>query len=252
VIRRSERGPRLYQTVAEKIIRAIVSGEYKVGDRLPPERELAATLRVSRPTIREAIIALELQCLVEVRIGSGVYVTAAQPADATGVSMDIGPFELTEARLIFEPEVVALAASLITPDEIAELENLLKEMEKGNRLGTGEVADRQFHQRIADATRNSAISSVIESLWTVRSSSPQCVRMFQKSKAKGHLPVVAEHRAVLEALRAGDARAARLAMQHHLRRVLNYLLDATEVEAIEETKAKMAAQRDRFKASIKR
>jgi DNA-binding FadR family transcriptional regulator len=252
VIRRSDREPRLYQTVAEKITRAIVSGEYKVGDRLPPERELAATLRVSRPTIREAIIALELEGLVQVRTGSGVYVIADRPTDAAAVPMDIGPFELTEARLIFEPEVAALAASLITPEEIMELDNLLKEMEKDNRVGTGEIADQQFHQKIADATRNSAISALVESLWTVRSRSPQCVRMFQKSKAKGHLPVVAEHRAVLDALRSGDARAARLAMQTHLRRVLTYLLDTTEIEAMEETKTKMAAQRDRFKASIKR
>jgi DNA-binding FadR family transcriptional regulator len=231
---------------------AIVSGQYSIGDRLPPERELALSFGVSRPTLREAIIALELNGLVEVRMGSGVYVTAVRPVREGAIPMGIGPFELTEARLIFEPEVAALAATQITPEGVAELEGLLKEMEKGNRTGNGEVADRRFHQRIADATRNSALSAMVDSLWTIRNSSPQCVRLFQQSKAKGYLPVVAEHRAVLEALRAGDPRAAHTAMKNHLGRVLTYLLDATEVEAMEETKARMAAQRARFKVSLRR
>jgi GntR family transcriptional regulator, hexuronate regulon transcriptional repressor len=252
VIRPSQSRARLYQTVAEKLAGAIADGHYQIGDRLPPERELAASFEVSRPTIREAIIALELDGLIEARMGSGVYVIAARPAGDHGISMGIGPFELTEARLIFESEVAALAASQITAEEITALEGLLKEMEKGNRRGNGEIADREFHQRIADATRNSAISSIVDSLWTIRNSSPQCVRMFEKSKSKGYLPVAGEHRAILEALRAGNADAARVAMQNHLKRVLTYLLNATEVEAIEETKAKMAAQRERFKASIQR
>ena len=248
----TERSPRLYQGVAEKLTHAIVRGRYRVGDRLPPERELALSFGVSRPTVREAIIALELNGLVEVRMGSGVYVTAVRPARDSAISMETGPFELTEARLIFEPEVAALAASQITPEAVRELETLLREMEKGNRTGDGEVADRRFHQRIADATRNSALSAMVDSLWTIRNSSPQCVRMFEKSRAKGYLPVVAEHRAILEALRAGDSRAAHTAMKNHLRRVLTYLLDATEVEAMQETKARIAAQRERFKASIRR
>ena len=248
----TERSPRLYQAVAEKVTHAIVSGQYRVGDRLPPERELALSFGVSRPTVREAIIALELNGLVEVRMGSGVYVMAVRPAREGVISMQTGPFELTEARLIFEPEVAALAASQITPEGVRELETLLREMEKGNRTGNGEVADRRFHQRIADATRNSALAAMVDSLWTIRNSSPQCVRMFEKSKAKGYLPVVAEHRAILEALRAGDSRAAHTAMKNHLRRVLTYLLDATEIEAMQETRARIAAQRERFKASIRR
>jgi GntR family transcriptional regulator, hexuronate regulon transcriptional repressor len=252
VIAQTERSPRLYQAVAERVTHAIVSGQYRIGDRLPPERELALSFGVSRPTVREAIIALELNGLVEVRMGSGVYVTAARPAREGTISMEIGPFELTEARLMFEPEVAALAASQITAEGIAELEALLKEMEKGNRTGNGEVADRRFHQRIADATRNSAVSAMVDSLWTIRNSSPQCARMFEKSKAKGYLPVVAEHRAILDALRARNPRAAYAAMKSHIGRVLTYLLDATEVEAMEETKAKMAARRERFKASIRR
>lgn len=248
--RRPSAHPRLYQEVAERLARAIAVGEYRVGERLPPERDLAALHNISRPTLREAMIALELDGLIEVRMGSGVYVLATQPAAAGAVAMDVGPFELTEARLIFEAEVAALAATLISSDELAELQKLLDRMEQGNGRGSdGEIADRQFHQCIANATRNSAMSTVIDSLWAIHGRSPQCVRMFEKMRAKGYRPVISEHRAILEALRAHDSNAARSAMRDHLRRVLNYLLDATEVEAIEEAKAKMAAHRERFGAS---
>jgi GntR family transcriptional regulator, hexuronate regulon transcriptional repressor len=243
--------PRRYQEVAERLNKAIASGLYRVGDRLPPERDLAAAHNVSRPTIREAIIALEIDGLIEVRMGSGVYVVAVRPIGANPANRDIGPFELTEARVAIEAEVAALAATLITDEEISELEQLLGEMERGNRSGDGETADRQFHQAVADATRNGAMSAVVESLWTIHGRSPQCVRMFEKMRAKGYRPVISEHRAIFEALRAHDSNAARIAMRDHLKRVLSYLLDSTEVEVIEEVKAKLSARRDRFAASIK-
>jgi GntR family transcriptional repressor for pyruvate dehydrogenase complex len=242
---------RLYQRVVEKLAGAIAARDYAVGDRLPAERELATLYGVSRPTIREAIIALEIEGVVEVRTGSGVYVIAVPTTDGIKLEMDVGPFELTEARLLIEGEAAALAATLITPEELQRLEELLLEMAEENKRSEGEVADRKFHQAIADATRNSAMSAVIDSLWTIRERSPQCVRLFGKTKAKGFLPVLEEHRAIVDALRAHDSAAARAAMRSHLKRVLNYLLDATEVEAIEEAKAKIAAQRDRYSAGTR-
>lgn len=238
---------RLYQTVAEKLARAISAGDYAVGDRLPGERELAQLFDVSRPTIREAIIALEIDGLVEVRIGSGVYVLSPVARGAS-VPMDIGAFELTEARLLIEGEAAALAATQITDAEIAELEALVAEMERANLRGdgSGEIADRRFHEMIATITRNGAMAASVEQLWTIRNRSPQCVRTFEKSRDKGYKPVVDEHAAIVEALRSGNAVEARAAMRAHLGRVLEYLLDATEVEAIEVAKAQVAAQRSRF------
>ncbi len=127
---------RLYQALAEKLTRLIASGEFKPGDRLPAERELAAMYNVSRPTVREAVIALEIEGLVEVRIGSGVYVISQTPS-REGVERDIGAFELTEARILIEGEAAALAAANITDEEIAELERLLAEMEAANQSGAG-------------------------------------------------------------------------------------------------------------------
>jgi GntR family transcriptional repressor for pyruvate dehydrogenase complex len=238
---------RLYQTVAERIARAIASGTYREGDRLPAERDLAASYEVSRPTIREAIIALEIDGMVEVKIGSGVYVTGRKTKGAP-VAMDIGAFELTEARLMIEGEVAALAATHVTDEEIEELERLLTEMEKANlkSAGAGELVDQQFHETIARISRNSALEAAVQQLWTIRNRSPQCVRLLEKTRAKGYKPVVNEHDAILQAFKRRDPAAARAAMRDHLSRVLDYLLDATEVEAIEEAKAKMAAQRSRF------
>ena len=238
---------RLYQMVAERVAQAIAVGTYKKGDRLPAERELAQTYAVSRPTVREAIIALEIDGLVEVRIGSGVYVISTTPK-ATVVKRDIGAFELTEARLLIEGEVAALAATQVTDEDIAELEALLVEMGKANSKGSGagELVDRKFHELVATITRNSAMSATVEQLWTIRNRSPQCLRTLEMTREKGYVPVVDEHRAIVDALRSRDPNAARAAMRGHLSRVLDYLLDSTEVEAIEEAKAKIAAQRSRF------
>ena len=236
---------RLYQALAEKLTRLIASGEFKPGDRLPAERELAALYNVSRPTVREAVIALEIEGLVEVRIGSGVYVISQSPS-REGVERDIGAFELTEARILIEGEAAALAAANITDEELAELERLLADMEAA---GAGEMVDKRFHEFLAGCTRNSAMQSAVEHLWMVRNRSPQCIRTFEKSRTKGHKPVIDEHRAIIEALRSRAPIAARTAMREHLGRVLEYLLASTEIEAIEEARARAAAQRNRYKVS---
>lgn len=246
----SKQVTRLYQALAEKITRRIASGEFEAGDRLPAERELAAMYKVSRPTVREAVIALEIEGLVEVRIGSGVYVISQTPT-REGIERDIGAFELTEARILIEGEAAALAATNITDEDLAELERLLAEMEAANHSGsgTGELVDQRFHEFLAGCTRNSAMQSAVEHLWNVRNRSPQCVRTFEKSRNKGYKPVIDEHQQIVEALRSRDPAAARMAMREHLGRVLEYLLASTETEAIEEAKAKAAAQRNRYTVS---
>src|SRR5438128_3373997 len=102
---------RLYRQIADQIAALIERGEYAVGERLPPERDLAKQLGVSRPSVREALIALEVEGYVEVRVGSGVYVggprTGAAPA---ALPADSGPFELIRARSLIESECAALAA----------------------------------------------------------------------------------------------------------------------------------------------
>jgi GntR family transcriptional regulator, transcriptional repressor for pyruvate dehydrogenase complex len=98
---------RLYRQIAEQLRRLIAAGEYPLGSRLPPERDLAAQLGVSRPSVREALIALEVEGLVEVRMGSGIYVKAL---DATrgGVEAALGPFDIIRARAWWKPSSLRL------------------------------------------------------------------------------------------------------------------------------------------------
>src|ERR1700680_1758499 len=119
---------KLYQQVASTIMKSITSGKYKPGERLPSERDLAAAFKVSRPTIREAMIALEIRGLAETRHGSGIYVTEQAPAQEGAGDLDIGAFELTEARRLFEGEAAALAATTITDEQLDELEAIIAEM----------------------------------------------------------------------------------------------------------------------------
>lgn len=238
---------RLYQQVADELMSMIAEGRYGVGDRLPSERELAANFEVSRPTIREAVIALELAGMVEVRNGSGVYVIEKLSDSLETAEMDIGPFELAEARRLFEGESAALAAGLISDGELAQLEETLEEMVAENENNIlGEKADRSFHVQIAQATQNSAIVMAIENLWDVRNHSPLCVRLFEKIRAQGVKPRIEEHMAIFEALRKRDSKAARAAMRDHLGRVIDVLLEATEIEAIEKTRSEIQRQRERL------
>lgn len=237
---------RLYQDLARKLIAELGGGRYKVGDRLPAERELALHYNVSRPTVREAVIALEVQGLVDVRVGSGAYVKRL-PGKNDSPGFNITAIELTEARLLFEAEAAALAATQVTDEALAELTALLDEIERENEHPHGtEKADRAFHVAIARATRNAAILEAVERLWDLRALSPESALLHAKARSANIKPVVDEHRAVLEALRARDPVAARAAMRTHLAAVLESLLFATEEKAIEDARRAARVKRERF------
>lgn len=242
-----EKGPdRLYQDLARNLTEELASGAYPVGARLPAERELAVKYGVSRPTVREAIIALEVQGLIEVRIGSGAYVRRL-PGSEDLPGFNVSAFELTEARLLFEGEAAALAATQITDEELAEIEGLVEAIARENNDPRGsEKADRAFHLAIAKATRNGAIHDAIERLWDLRASSPEAALLHEKARTANIKPVVDEHSAILQALRARDSVAARLAMRGHLSQVIDSLLFATEERQIAEARRAAQAKRDRY------
>ena len=237
---------RLYQDLARNLLEELVSGRYPVGARLPAERELAIKYGVSRPTVREAIIALEVQGLVEVKVGSGAYVRRL-PGKEDLPGFNISAFELTEARLMFEGEAAALAATQITGEELAEIESLVEAIARENNDPRGtEQADRAFHLAIARATRNGAIHDAIERLWDLRSTSPEAALLHEKARTANIKPVVDEHTAILKALRARDPAAARAAMRNHLTQVIDSLLFATEERQIEEARRTAQAKRERY------
>jgi GntR family transcriptional repressor for pyruvate dehydrogenase complex len=237
-------GRKLYQQVAGAVADAVKRGDFVPGQRIPSERELADLYKVSRPTIREAMIALEVIGIVRSRHGSGIFVVDNPQLDAPTIGLDIGAFELTEARRLFEAEAAALAAVSINDAEIATLEKLIGEMERENEEHiSGEHADREFHLTIARATRNSAVVDVIESLWEARNRSPLCQHMLARARAVGVVPRIDEHLTILAALRERNPKAARRAMRDHLGRVIDGLLEATESDTLERARAEVEAKR---------
>jgi GntR family hexuronate regulon transcriptional repressor len=234
---------KLYQTIVDAIFSAISAGDYGLGERLPSERELAEHFSVSRPTIREAMIALEIRGVVEPRHGSGIYVTEALPT-APEVELNVGAFELTEARRLMEGEAAAVAADSITDEEIAEIETILAEMVDENEQNIqGELADHRFHTAIAKATKNVAIVMVVDMLWDLRQKSPLCANMLDRARRVGVQPQIDEHRLILDALKKRDPQAARKAMRQHLSRVIDDLLRATESQALQQARSDVEAKR---------
>ncbi len=244
---RQMRPKRLYEQIAEQLAGAIAQGEYAIGARLPAERELAERFGVGRPTVREALLMLELDGLVDIRTGSGVYVVETRPKRARALEGDINMLQLIEARCLFEGEAAALAAKLATPQQIENIRAALDAMEEEERLGVpGEQADREFHVQIARATQNAAIVYVIEALWDARSGSTQVARTLEKVRAAGIRPRINEHSAVLEAIEQHDPEAARDAMRSHLMRVIDDLIKAEQAEELAAMQARIDEQRRRY------
>ena len=144
---------RLYRQIADQISALIAAGEFPPGSRLPPERDLAQQLGVSRPSVREALIALEINGLIDVRGGSGIYVNAGAVngtlANATSLDSGPGPLELLRARGLVEGEIAAVAATQVTREELALLEDTLQGLEEENsNYVTRDAADRLFHMTV--------------------------------------------------------------------------------------------------------
>jgi len=211
---------RLYRQIADQIRALIQSREFASGARLPPERDLARQLGVSRPSVREALIALEVEGLVEVKIGSGIYVLGPRGNGESGtpVQATMGPFELLRARWIIESECAALAAKAAKRPQIAAIEEALQQMETvaNDEKRQPLAGDRLFHLRIAEATGNGALVAVVKMLWEERMG-PLFAQLEHHYDSPSHWArAIAEHRLVLDAIARRDVPGARAAMQRHL------------------------------------
>ena len=209
---------RLYRQIADQIAALIERGEYGMGQRLPPERDLARQLGVSRPSVREALIALEVEGYVEVRVGSGVYVVGPRAGSAPeALPADSGPFELIRARWLIEAECAALAAKQATKAQVRAMEEALDQMDEDCRRGSMPLAaDRLFHLRIAEASGNSALALVVKTLWDQRTG-PLFLRLEHHFDTPSLWNVaIREHREIVAAIARHDAAAARAAMRRHM------------------------------------
>jgi GntR family transcriptional repressor for pyruvate dehydrogenase complex len=216
---------KVYQEVARQLERRITE-ELKPGDLLPSERELVQMLGVSRGSVRDAIRSLELVGLLEPRQGVGTVVCGPRNPSVHPLAEALFEKrrtveELLDVRTMIEPTLARRAALNASPDEIAEMENILARQEaKTDRGELGTDEDSEFHYSIALASKNSAILKVVDVLMDllreIRERSLQ-VEGRQETSLAGH-------RRILFALKKGDAAAAEAAMRRHLQEVENIVL----------------------------
>lgn len=211
--------PRLYRVVSARIEELIREEQIQPGERLPAERDLATKLGVSRTSLREALIALELGGVVEVRGGSGVYVSDQATPKAEGPAAGPGPFEVLAARRLIEVEVAALAARNATAANIDAILIAVEQMEQHHEgSNDSESADRNFHLAIARATGNSALTGAVEYLWNQRGTLWHKLKEhFQTEELRQQ--TLLDHRNILTAIASHDVAGARTAMRNHLDRV---------------------------------
>ncbi|WP_373355276.1 FadR/GntR family transcriptional regulator [Pseudoroseicyclus sp. CXY001] len=235
----------LYRRTAARIAALIRAGEWAPGARMPPDRELTERLGVSRATIREAMIALEVQGLIETRFGHGARVAATLPPEpAPGGAPAPGFFELIDARMLVEGAVAGLAATRMSGESLSELRALAEAVTRpGLTLTEIAALDRAFHVTLAAATGNSVLAGVVEEFWRQRAQFPHWARAhnFTTDAAVARY-IRDEHLAITEALAKGDAEAAREQMQRHCRNFGASLLENWELfEETEEPPPDIAA-----------
>lgn len=234
---------RLYSKISNKILDLINSGEFSAGSRLPTERELAEKFKVSRPTIREAIIALEVKEIVTIKAGSGVFViNDDKNFDYTN---DISAFELLESRVILESEAAALAARMITDDELELLEKALKKLKLETDQSSG--ADREFHAIIAKGTHNKVLEKQINNLWNLQDNLNH-INVTRKAvcvQENAHSRFI-DHENIYNAIKDHNSKLARKSMQYHFKDLMDALHNMSEQKALDEAKNKSLNIRKRF------
>ena len=206
---------RLYRRIADQLRLLIDQGEFPVGSRLPAERELATQLGVSRPTVREALIALEVEGRLRIRVGSGIYVIEPQPAAAVSNSASIeGPFEILRARAFVESAIAEEAARQAKAEDIARLDAVLAEVAGEGFL----MHDRRFHTAVAEILGNGVLVRCVGELFDLRIN-PYFERLERHTlAATAWRTAHEEHVLIRDAIAERDPARAREAMREHLRR----------------------------------
>jgi GntR family transcriptional repressor for pyruvate dehydrogenase complex len=218
-LRPVEAKTRLYEQVLDRLRNHVVEGGLGAGDRLPPERDLATRLGVSRASVKQAIVVLEVQGLVEVRHGGGTYLVRD--------SLEVEPVEqlverrrrlpdVLDAREALETKLAELAAERRTQEDIDELRPALGVMaEEIDEGANGVEGDRRFHAAVTAAAHSGILAEFMRSI------ADQITESRHESLRQLGRPVrsLAQHRAIFEAIEAGEPRQAAAAMRRHVRTV---------------------------------
>ncbi|MGY6694882.1 MAG: FCD domain-containing protein [Roseinatronobacter sp.] len=226
------RASRRYQEIADQLRELIAQGDYRQGDRILTERQIAERLSVGRSVAREAILLLEVEGVLDVRKGSGIYLKRTDTDSLTRDINDIGPFELIQARQLLESAIAGMAASTVTKPDILRMREAL-EMERAS-IDQGDLdysGDEQFHRLIAEATQNSILVDTVRELWEKRARSRMWAQLHDRIfETDYRMRWLDDHNLVLAALQRRDPEAARSAMWQHLENVRVTLLALSDDE----------------------
>jgi DNA-binding FadR family transcriptional regulator len=237
---------RVYQIIIEQIIELIRQDELRVGEKLPPERELAERFNVSRPSLREALRVMEVMGLLERKPGGGSIVT----------DLNIGRFlnmvspiflkraglaiELVELRYLLETKAAELAAENITEEGSAELRTFAQRMQEAFDAGDTERearTDIEFHERVFSLTENYVLQSAAKFVTDLLEQSVRFGRYVILDGGLDPQKLLNQHLDIIEGIASGDPQAARQAMESHMQLVIDFYLRANPEEARSEGRA---------------
>jgi GntR family transcriptional repressor for pyruvate dehydrogenase complex len=218
------------ELVVQRILDLVRAGHLAAGDKLPPERDLAVQLDVSRPTVREALRALSILGVLEIRHGGGVYVTSLEASELLSpldffVSLNAQNMsELFDARIQYEPMIAGLAAERLTDAALTRLQELVDDqIANPEDLELFHDTDVELHKTILEASGNLFLTRIGKLLQVLGDQGRQA---FQKRMSiRGQS--IEDHKAIMAALHARDPEAARRAMRQHMVNVRNALREVT-------------------------
>jgi GntR family transcriptional repressor for pyruvate dehydrogenase complex len=220
----------LPEMIADRILSMISERKLKAGDRLPPERELAATMGVSRPSLREALRALAMMNVIDIRQGAGTFVTSLEPGllvehlEFVFQLSDATYLQLLQARKALEPAIAAVAAARITDEEIAALDRcLVRSREYAGMHEAFLEADLDLHEIVIAASGNPILERLMASISRLGRASRQRTQLIPGVVAT----TLEDHREIVEALRRHDPQGAAEAMLKHIVHIERKLMEFT-------------------------
>lgn len=199
----------------------LASGDWAIDSRVPPERDLAETLGVSRGVLRLALDTLEAEGHIWRHVGKGTFVGPRPPQDGNDINAlanRTSPAEVMTTRLILEPNTARIAATNASPSQIAEMRLCLVRTRGARTFQQYVIWDNRLHTSIAAATRNELLINFLEMLHAIRRAAVWA-KMQQKEHPRSDNPSLDEHERIVEAIENRDGEAAAQAMHAHLARV---------------------------------
>lgn len=214
-------------TALAALLSYIAERQLNEGDALPPERELAQSLAISRRTLREALARLELDGRIWRGVGRGTYLGPRPQKFASRFDTlfrDTSPADVMQTRLIIEPAIAGIAAVKATGEDLEEIDRCVRNNAAAHDDDSWQRWDHRFHHLLARSTRNEALMALVDAMNSARAQ-PGWRSMREATVGdQGRRTAAAQHRAILDALRARDAEAAAQAMREHLVGVQRLLL----------------------------